>query len=136
MIPNTMQYREYTATIQYDDDDGLFYGDVMDLRDTITFSGSSAEELKHAFRQAVDDYIEFCAGRGEVPDKPFSGRFVLRLDPSLHRRASIAAGALQVSLNSFIARAVEREVSAVASSSGVGRSSLASPHVVPASYPT
>lgn len=133
MMPNAMQYREYSATIQYDDDDGLFFGDVMDLRDTITFSGSSVEELKHAFRHAVDDYIAFCEGRGEEPDKPFSGRFVLRLEPSLHRRASMAAGALQVSLNSFIARAVEREVSAVGSSSGVSRSSLESPHSAPAS---
>lgn len=116
-MANTMKYREYTAAVQYDGDDGLFYGDVMDLRDTITFSGSSVEELEHAFEQAVDDYIEFCESQGEEPDKPYSGRLVLRLESWLHRRASTAAGAQRVSLNTFIARAVQREVTAEGSRS-------------------
>lgn len=112
---NTMKYLDYTASVQYDDEDGLFYGDVMDLRDTITFSGASVEELQRAFRQAVDDYVEFCHGRGEDPEKPFSGRFVLRLEPSMHRKAAVAAAARQVSLNTFITGAVERELSEVGS---------------------
>ena len=110
MSSNTMKYLGYTAAIQFDDDDGLFYGDVVDLRDTITFSGSSVEELENAFHIAVDDYIEFCESRGEEPEKPFSGRFVLRIDPALHRSASIAALAQQVSLNTFITRAIERDI--------------------------
>ena len=115
MMLNTMKYLDYTASVQYDDEDGLFYGDVMDLRDTITFTGASVEELKRAFRQAVDDYVEFCHGRGEDPEKPFSGRFVLRLEPSLHRRAAVAAGARHVSLNSLSCGAFESDLAEVCS---------------------
>ena len=110
MNSNTMKYRGYTAAIQYDDEDELFYGDVVDLRDTITCSGSSVEELRQAFHIAVEDYVEFCMSQGEEPEKPFSGRFVLRIDPSLHRRAAIAAQAERVSLNAFIASAIQRQL--------------------------
>jgi predicted HicB family RNase H-like nuclease len=109
---NTMEYRGYTAAIQYHDEDALFYGDVVDVRDAITFTGSSIEELKNAFATAVDDYVTFCESQGEEPEKPFSGRVLLRLEPALHRRATVAASAQQVSLNSLIVRAVERELDA------------------------
>ncbi len=110
MNANTMRYRGYTASIQYDDEDQEFFGDVVDLRDTITFSGSSVAELRDAFHAAVDDYIEFCEQRGEAPEKPYSGRFVLRIEPSLHRRASVAAEVQRVSLNAFVEDAIERAV--------------------------
>lgn len=110
MNANTMKYRGYTASIQYDDEDQEFCGDVVDLRDTITFSGSSVAELRDAFHAAVDDYIEFCEQRGEAPEKPYSGRFVLRIEPSLHRRASVAAEVQQVSLNAFVEDAIQRAV--------------------------
>lgn len=113
MTHNTMQYLGYTAVIQFEDDDGLFYGDVMDLRDMITFSGASVEELRQAFKQAVDDYIAYCESKSLTPEKPFSGRFVLRLEPSMHREAAIAAASARVSLNAFIVRCVERELVSV-----------------------
>ena len=75
---------------------------MIGLRDGITFQGDSVAEVIQAFHDSVDDYLEFCAERGESPEKPFSGQFVLRIDPQLHRAMSHAAEERGVSLNSLI----------------------------------
>jgi predicted HicB family RNase H-like nuclease len=65
-----MVYKDYHGTVTYDDEAEIFHGEVMDLRDVVTFQGRSVEEPKIAFRESVDDYLEFCQERGEEPDKP------------------------------------------------------------------
>ncbi len=81
-----MKYKGYEAIVSFDDEAGIFHGEVINIRDVITFQGSCVEELRKAFIESVDDYLEFCAERGEEPDKPFSGRFVLRIAPELHKQ--------------------------------------------------
>lgn len=81
------QYKGYMGQIELDDEARIFHGEVIDLRDVVTFQGRSVEELEEAFRDSVDDYLEFCELRGEEPDKPFSGRHMLRVSPQLHRQA-------------------------------------------------
>lgn len=110
---NTMQYKGYTAKIEYDDDDQLVYGDVVDLRDQITFSGETVAELRESFERAVETYLEWCAERGEQAAKPFSGKVQLRFEPSLHRDATVAAGSCQTSLNQFIVWCIKRGVAEV-----------------------
>ncbi len=68
-----LRYKGYVGQVEFDDEAGLFHGEVMDLRDVITFQGRSVEELEQAFRDSIDDYLEFCAQRGEEPDQPFPG---------------------------------------------------------------
>ena len=68
-----LQHRGYTGQVEFDDEARLFHGEVIDLRDVVTFQGRSVEELEEAFRDSVDDYLEFCELRGEEPDRPFSG---------------------------------------------------------------
>lgn len=114
---NTMQYRGYTATIEYDGDDGLFVGDVIDLADTITFTGRTVDELEAGFATAVDAYLDWCAERGKEPARPFSGRLNLRLDPALHREAALAAAARRTSLNAFLLACIEEGVRAFRSGS-------------------
>src|SRR5262245_32831714 len=97
-----MEYKGYIGKVEYDDDASLFHGDVINTRDVITFQGKSVAELKKAFRESVDEYLDFCASRGEEPDKPFSGQFVTRLSPDLHRRASLAAALAGQSLNAWV----------------------------------
>jgi predicted HicB family RNase H-like nuclease len=104
-----MKYKGYTGVVEFDEDSGTLFGHVIGLRDGITFQGDSVAELIQAFHDSVDDYLEFCAGRGESPEKPFSGQFVLRIDPQLHRTMSHAAEERGVSLNSL----VEEELKAV-----------------------
>ena len=107
MSLNTMQYRGYTAAIEYDGDDRLFVADVMDLADTISFTGRTVDELEAGFATAVDAYLDWCAERGKKPARPFSGRLNLRFDPALHREAAMAAAARRTSLNAFLVACIE-----------------------------
>lgn len=68
-----LQYKGYTGHVEFDDEARPFHGEVLDLKDVVTFQGKSVEELEEAFRDSVNDYLEFCEGRGEEPDGPFSG---------------------------------------------------------------
>ncbi len=97
-----MTYKDYHGTVTYDDEAEIFHGEVMDLRDVVTFQGRSVEEIKIAFRESIDDYLEFCKERGEKPDKPYSGRFVLRVDPELHRQLSLLSSTEGTSLNRWV----------------------------------
>ena len=107
MSLNTMHYRGYTATIGYDAGDRLFVGDVMDLADTITFTGRTVDELEAGFATAVDAYLDWCAERGKEPARPFSGRLNLRFDAALHREAALAAAAQRTSLNAFLVACIK-----------------------------
>ena len=97
-----MEYKGYIAKVEFDDQDNTFHGEVINLRDVITFEGQSVEELREAFRDSVDDYLDFCAERGEDPERPFSGKFSVRMDPELHRKLTIQARLANKSLNSWL----------------------------------
>ena len=97
-----MEYKGYIGKVEIDDEAGILYGEVINIRDVITFEGSSVAEMQKAFRESVDDYLAFCAQRGESPEKPFSGKFVVRLPADLHRKAYIQAKLADKSLNGWI----------------------------------
>ena len=105
-----MQYKGYTAIVQYDDQDRIFHGHLADTYDDVFFEGSSVEELELAFSEAVDDYLSFCLENDHEPTKPFSGRLNLRMDVELHRRAHTAAQRGGVSLNKLITDALSKEL--------------------------
>jgi predicted HicB family RNase H-like nuclease len=107
MAQNTMRHRGYTAKITFDEASGRLLGDVIDVATPIRFEGDSVEGLRAAFARAVDDHVADCARRNVAPQKPFSGKLLLRLPPDLHRRATIAAATLEVSLNDFLVGAIE-----------------------------
>src|SRR6267154_1564246 len=105
-----MTYKGYQATVALDEEAGLFHGEVINTRDVITFQGASVKELRKAFRDSVNDYLTFCRERGEAPEKPYSGQFVTRVSPDLHRKISIAASATGKSLNAWVAEQLEKGV--------------------------
>jgi predicted HicB family RNase H-like nuclease len=105
---NRMSYKSYEARIAYDENAELFHGEVINLRDVITFQGKSVMELKQAFAESVNDYLAFCKERGEEPEKPYSGQLVLRIESPLHRDAALAARREGLSLNKWIARILEK----------------------------
>ena len=102
-----MEYKGYIGKVEIDDEVGILYGEVINVRDVITFEGTTVEEVQQAFRESVDDYLEFCAQRGESPEKPFSGKFVVRLPAELHRKAYIQAKLKDKSLNSWITEVLQ-----------------------------
>jgi predicted HicB family RNase H-like nuclease len=105
-----MKYKGYTGYVEFDPDADVFHGEVVDTRDVITFQGKTVRELKKAFRDSVDDYLEYCEERGEEPDRPFSGKFVLRLSPELHHRAYLRALESGKSLNVWVTEVLEEAV--------------------------
>ncbi|MHB1038595.1 MAG: type II toxin-antitoxin system HicB family antitoxin [Pirellulales bacterium] len=97
-----MEYKGYVGKVEFDDEAGVFHGEVLDTRDVITFQGKSVAELKTAFQESIDDYLAFCKERGEEPNKPFSGQFVTRIPPELHRQVNLAATISGKSLNAWV----------------------------------
>ncbi len=105
-----MNYKGYHGSVTFDDIAEIFHGEVQDLNDIVTFQGQSVEELKTAFRDSVDDYLNFCLERGEEPDKPYSGKFLLRLDPNLHRNLSLLSSEEGDSLNNWVSTRLKEVV--------------------------
>lgn len=107
-------YKGYTGTIEFDEDDVVFHGRVIGVRDIITYEATTAEELLVAFRDSVDDFLEDYAERGQEPEKPFSGNLSLRMSSDLHKSVFDAAGAKAKSVNQWItdalSEAAERDV--------------------------
>ncbi|MGD0022877.1 MAG: type II toxin-antitoxin system HicB family antitoxin [Smithellaceae bacterium] len=105
-----MEYKGYIGTVEYDDKAKIFHGDVINTRDVIIFQGKSVNEIEKAFKESIDDYIKWCEEDGVMPEKPYSGRFNLRLSPDLHREVAIIAKKLKISINSFVERALLDEI--------------------------
>lgn len=105
-----MEYKGYIAKVEIDDDAGVLYGEVINIRDVITFEGKSVSKAQKAFHDSVDDYLAFCAERGESPEKPFSGKFVLRLPTELHRKAYIQAKLNDKSLNAWVTEVLQSAI--------------------------
>ncbi|MEH2295270.1 type II toxin-antitoxin system HicB family antitoxin [Nostoc sp.] len=101
-----MKYKGYEAIVEFDAEAEIFHGEVINIRDVITFQGSSVDELKLAFSDSVDDYLDFCRERGEEPDKPFSGKFMVRIDPDLHKKIVLKARKEGQSLNSLVEKSL------------------------------
>jgi len=103
-----LKYKGYTGHVEFDDETDIFHGEILDTRDVVTFQGKTVEELRRAFRESIDDYLEFCIERNEKPEKPFSGKFVVRLPPSLHQRAYVKAMEEGKSLNQLVVESLEK----------------------------
>lgn len=94
-------YKGYSARIEYDDEDGIFTGRIAGIRDAVGFHADSVAELREAFHEAVDDYLETCARVGKEPQKAFSGQMMFRVSPEVHRKAAVAAELAGKSLNQW-----------------------------------
>ncbi len=102
-----MEHKGYIAEIEFDDAAAIFHGRVINTRDVITFEGTSVDDLREAFADSVEDYLAFCEKLGRSPEKPFKGRFQVRLTSELHRRIHIAAATEGVSMNEYVVKALD-----------------------------
>jgi len=108
-----MKYKGYDARIEYDDDDGIFFGQIAGIRDGISFHAETVADLRAAFQEAVDDYVETCAKIGKSPQRPYSGNLMLRVDPAIHAKAVSAAAIAGMSLNQWGAKVLAEAVESV-----------------------
>jgi predicted HicB family RNase H-like nuclease len=97
-----MTYKGYIARVDFDDEARIFHGKVIGIRDVVTFQGSTVEEIEKAFIDSIDDYLDYCKTRKEEPDKPFSGKFVVRVSPETHRKVYMAAKKSGQSINAWL----------------------------------
>ena len=107
-MSNVMTYKGYSARIEYDDGDGIFFGRLAGIRDGIGFHADTVEGLREAFREAVDDYLETCARMGKEPQRLYSGQVMFRVSPDVHRRAALAAELAGKSLNQWAEEVLDR----------------------------
>jgi predicted HicB family RNase H-like nuclease len=105
-----MEYKGYLGAVEYDAEAKLFHGDIINTRDVITFQGTTVEEIDRAFRDSIEDYLAWCKEDGTEPEKPYSGKFNLRLSPELHKEVAIRAKKLKISINSFVEKAISDEI--------------------------
>lgn len=109
-MKNIMRYKEYYATINYEEESGTFYGKVEDIDDLVSFEGTTVEELKKSFEYMVEEYLEFCKENGKQPDKPYKGSFNVRVGSELHKKAVMMARISNMSLNQFVESAIKEKV--------------------------
>ena len=107
-----MKYNGYTAKTTIDEDQEILHGEIAGITDVVTFQGSTVDELKTAFRQSVDDYLDFCGERGEAPERPCSGRFIVRMSSDLHRDCALAASGSGNSLNAWVVSTLRTAIDA------------------------
>ena len=105
---NAMTYKGYAALVEFDADDHIFAGRLVGIDDIVTFHGASVDELEAAFRESVDHYLETSERLGRKPQKPYSGKLMLRVAPDLHARLATAAELSGKSLNQWASEALGR----------------------------
>ncbi len=109
-MSNILSYKGYTGSVEYSEEDEIFYGKIEFITDSVLYEGSSVEELKRNFQEAVEDYIETCIEIGKEPQKPFKGRILTRINPELHKKAALIALQKRISLNKFVEKAIQHEI--------------------------
>lgn len=105
-----LQYNGYYAQVHFSTEDEVFYGKLIGISDLILFEADSVKELKDAFIEAVEDYLNTCAELNKPPQKPYKGSFNIRIPPDLHRQAAMFAALKKITLNDFVKTAIDLAV--------------------------
>ena len=103
---NSLKYKDYTAAISYNANDEVFFGQVSGIKDLISFEGTSVSELKQAFEEAIEDYLQTCLSLNKSPDKVYKGVFNVRVPPSLHKKIASYSVQYAITLNDFVKNAI------------------------------
>lgn len=107
---NIMTYKGYSGSVEYSDTDNVLFGQVIGVRSLISYQGSSIAELRADFEEAVDDYLDMCKQQCVEPEIYYKGSISIRLDPELHRKATVAAQSNHETLNEFIRNCIRERV--------------------------
>lgn len=106
-----LQYKGYYAEVHFSADDEVFFGKLLGISDLVSFEGAYVAELKKAFHEAVEDYLETCVELGKDPEKTYKGSFNVRISPELHRKAATFASIQKITLNELVKQAIDGVVS-------------------------
>ena len=109
-MKNTMEYKGYIGSVEFSEEDGVFFGKVLGIRALISYEGTNAKELVDDFHGSVDAYLDLCDEEGKEPEKAYKGSFNIRISPELHRQAAICALSQQITLNHLVESALQNYV--------------------------
>jgi predicted HicB family RNase H-like nuclease len=110
-MENILKYNDFIATVKYSAEDEAFIGRIEGIDSVVSFEGQSVNELKSAFKEAVESYLDFCKRKGITDaQKSYTGVFNVRIDANLHRKAAIAAKTVGSTLNAFVKQSIEKNL--------------------------
>lgn len=109
-MKNLIEYKGYIGSIEFSQEDELFYGKVQGIRALISYEGTNAQELIEDFHEAVDAYLELCQENGKTPEKAYKGSFNIRVSPELHKKIAIYAMEHDITLNNFVEQSIEKQL--------------------------
>lgn len=112
---NTIQYKGYVGSVEFSEEDGIFFGKVMGIRSLISYEGENAKDLIEDFHGVIDDYLETCKAEGKEPEVAFKGSFNVRISPDLHKKLYIYASSQQISMNRCIEEILRNSPAALSS---------------------
>ena len=110
-MKNTMKYKEYYGSVEFCDEDNIFFGKIIGINDTILYDGTSVDELRKNFNDAVEEYFEICKDLGKEPEKMYKGTFNVRIHPALHRDLVVYSASQGQTLNSTVEEAIRNYIS-------------------------
>ena len=110
---NTMQYKGFIGSVEFSENDGVFFGKIEGINALVTFEGESVRELTDAFHEGVEDYLAYCQEKGIEPHKTYSGQLNVRLTPDMHLKIASLAKKTGISINAFIKKAVENQIASM-----------------------
>jgi predicted HicB family RNase H-like nuclease len=105
---NVLTYKGFRARVEFDPRDNIFVGRVLGIEDGISFHGETVAALKKGFATAINHYLADCKAKGRKPEKPASGRLLLRIAPEVHAKALVIARASGKSLNQWAAEVLAK----------------------------
>ena len=109
-MSDLLEYKGYHGTVEYSAEDGILFGSVFGVNDSLNYHGKSLDELEASFQSCVDNYLALCAEFGKQPEREFKGSFNVRIAPELHRAAALSAAKEGCSLNQWVANAVRERI--------------------------
>ena len=109
-MKDVLTYKEYMGSVHYSAEDETFYGKLEGIEDLISFEARSVDQLKAAFEESVEDYLDLCKIKSKEAEKSYKGSFNVRIPPELHRKAKRTAVKMGISLNQFMLKALEDEL--------------------------
>jgi len=109
-MKTTMSYKGYQGSVEFSDEDNLFFGKLIGVNDRILFEGDSVVTLRHNFQEAVEDYLEICKEMGKTPEKAYKGTFNVRISPALHRNLATYSASHGKTLNAAVEEAIRNYI--------------------------
>lgn len=109
-MKNIIEYKGYIGSVEFSEEDEIFFGKVLGIRSLLSYEGETAKELVSDFHEAVDEYLDMCDSENKEPERAYKGSFNVRISPDLHKKLVVYALNHDMSLNKYVEKVLETAV--------------------------